>query len=328
MRMMTVLLVAGFLFIGGCSGQGSNVVATIGSTKITEAELNEAAKGQLGKIEAQIYQIKRRTLEGLVQEKIIEEAAKKAGKSVDDYLASEVDSKITPPEEGEVKAIYEAQKGKMKEPFEKMKDDIVQYLTQSQRVKAQRQLFSTLEKEYPITIMFDPPRTKVGEGTIPALGPDNAPITLVEFSDYQCPFCKRARPTIWQVLDEYKDKIKYVYRDFPLSFHSLAQKAHEAARCAGDQGKYFEFNRKLFDNQHAITVDDIKKYAADMQLDVAAFNQCLDSGKHAAAVQQDIEDGVAVGVSGTPAFFINGIMLSGAQPYQAFREVIEGELKK
>jgi len=162
----------------------------------------------------------------------------------------------------------------------------------------------------------------------PVLGKADAPITLIEFTDYQCPFCGRVRQTVSQILEEYKGKVRYVIRDFPLSFHKDALKAHEGAHCAADQGKYWEMNKKLFADQSKIQVEDLKKYAAEIKLDAKKFADCLDSGKYTEKVRKSQEYGEKIGVSGTPAFFINGRMISGARPFEAFKEIIDDELRK
>ncbi len=171
-------------------------------------------------------------------------------------------------------------------------------------------------------------RVQVSIDDDPSIGPSNASITIIEFSDYQCPFCARAEPTIKQVLEKYKDKVLFVYRDFPLSFHQYAQKAAEASECADEQGKFWQYHDKLFENQGALDADSLKKYAKDLGLDTTKFNACLDSGKMAAEVNADFADGQNAGVSGTPAFYINGIELSGAQPFSEFQKIIDKELSK
>jgi len=165
----------------------------------------------------------------------------------------------------------------------------------------------------------------------PSVGPANAPVTIIEFSDYQCPFCKRVEPAIRQVLDTYKDKVRLVYRDFPLSFHQNAQKAAEASECADEQGKFWEYHDLLFERQAEWSSegnDKLKEYASSLGLDAKKFNECLDSGKYASEVQKDLNDGQSYGVAGTPAFFINGIEVSGAQPFSSFQQVIDTELSK
>jgi protein-disulfide isomerase len=171
----------------------------------------------------------------------------------------------------------------------------------------------------------------VSEADNPSIGDANAPVTIIEFSDFECPFCGRyVTQTYPQIKKDYVDtgKVRIVFRDYPLPFHSNAQKAHEAAECADDQGKFWDMHSKLFSNQQALSVADLKKYAGELALDQTEFDECLDSGKHAAEVQQDLADGSAAGVSGTPSFFVNGLLLVGAQPYSEFKKLIDAELAK
>lgn len=161
-------------------------------------------------------------------------------------------------------------------------------------------------------------------------GDADAPVTIVEFSDFECPFCGRyAEQTYPQIVEEYIEtgKVKYIFRDFPLSFHANAQKAAEAAECAGEQGKYFEMHDLLFANQDSLSVENYKQWAEDLGLDTEQFNTCLDSGEMADEVAADFTYGQQIGVTGTPAFFINGKMISGAQPYEVFKQAIEEELE-
>ncbi len=161
-------------------------------------------------------------------------------------------------------------------------------------------------------------------------GKKDAPVTIIEFSEYQCPFCKRFVDGAYaQILKEYVDtgKVKYVFRDFPLGFHDQAKPAAEAAECAGDQGKYWEYHDLLFKNQASLSAANYKKWAKDLGLDTTKFNTCVDTNKHKAEVEKDFADGQKAGVSGTPAFFINGKMISGAQPYSVFKQEIEAALK-
>mgnify|MGYP006285337169 CR=1 FL=1 len=160
-------------------------------------------------------------------------------------------------------------------------------------------------------------------------GDPNAPVTIVEFSDYECPFCARFYSETFSKIEENyinTGKVKFVYRDFPLSFHANAQKAAEAAECAGDQGKYYEMHDLLFEKGVSGGVDAFKSYAIEIGLDSSEFDSCLDSGKFESEVQKDFEDGRALGVQGTPAFIINGQAISGAQPYEVFKQIIDSEL--
>jgi protein-disulfide isomerase len=154
-------------------------------------------------------------------------------------------------------------------------------------------------------------------------------VTIVEFSDFQCPFCQRVAPTLKRVRDAYGDRVRIVWKDFPLtSIHPQAFKASEAAQCAHEQGKFWDYHDRLFANQQALQVESLKKYAADAGLDAARFGSCLDTAKYAERVQAQMGAGTELGVNSTPAIFINGRLLSGAQPYETFTAVIEEELQR
>jgi len=174
-------------------------------------------------------------------------------------------------------------------------------------------------------------RLQVSADDDPVKGSKDAPVTIIEFSDFQCPYCGRFYQQTLPLIEENyikTGKVKIVYRDFPLSFHQYAQKAAEAAECAHEQGKFWEYHDKLFENQNALDVASLKQYASELGLDAQKFNDCLDSGKKASEVQKDFNDGSMYGVSGTPTFFINGIPLVGAQPYSVFEQIINQELSK
>ncbi|MBU0661983.1 DsbA family protein [Candidatus Micrarchaeota archaeon] len=175
------------------------------------------------------------------------------------------------------------------------------------------------------------PKQNVSADDDAVLGNANAPVEIIEFSDYECPFCSRfVTQTLPEIKTKYIDtgKVKLIYRDFPLEFHADAQKAAEAAECAEEQGKYYEMHDAIFENQQAIGVSSLKAYAAQIGLDTAKFDACLDTGAMAAEVKKDAADGSAAGVSGTPTFFINGTKIVGAQSFSAFESAIEIELAK
>ena len=163
----------------------------------------------------------------------------------------------------------------------------------------------------------------------PSWGPADAPVTIVEFSDFQCPYCARfVTQTLPQIKQTYEGKVRFVFRDFPLSqIHENAEKASEAAECANEQGKFWEYHDKLFSSQSALDVASLKSYASQLGLDTATFDQCLDSSKYAQEVQKDLQDGTSYGVDGTPAFFVNGLLVVGAQPFASFQEVIDAALQ-
>ncbi len=307
---------------------GSTVVAIVGNEQITAQDLDEAARGQLQRVEARIYQIKKRVLSDLIEEKLLAGAAAKEGISVDAYAKKMIDDKVTEPTDEEIEQVYEARKGKGAPPLKDVKDQIAQYLEQNQRKHLELGLLAKLKEESNVKVFMDAPRVEVDTDDAPAIGPKDAAIMLIEFSDYQCPFCGRVRDTVWELVEKYKGKIRYVFMDYPLSFHRDAQAAAEAAHCAGDQDKYFDYNRMLFNNQGSLTLDDLKRYAQKLGLDTKKFDACMSDKKYARRVEESLKQGSAVGVSGTPAFFINGIMISGAQPIAAFSEIIDAELER
>jgi len=183
-------------------------------------------------------------------------------------------------------------------------------------------------------------KVDVAVGSLPPLGDKDAPVTLIEFSDMQCPFCRSFYTSAYQqIKKDYIDtgKVVMYYRHYPLSFHPAAQKSAEALECANDQDRMWQFHDLMFDKQQALdpsggtveyTVDDIKAWAAELGMNTSQFNECLDTDKYADKVDSDLADGTAAGVSGTPAFFVNGTSLVGAQPYESFKAIIDQELAK
>lgn len=308
---------------------GSEVFARINDIPITDAEITERVKGRLKKLETQIFEIKRDGLDEMISEKILEAEAKKKNLSVDDYLKKEVDDKIADPSEEEIQTFYGLMKNQIgDQPLDQVRGKIVSQIKNTRKGDVYSKLLERLENDAKVEVYMERPRIEVGIDDDATKGKKDAPITVIEFSDFQCPFCKRARATVNEILSTYGNQVQYAFRDFPLSFHKLAPKAHEACECAGDQGKYWECNALLWEKQPELAVDKLKEYARTLGLDGGKFDSCLDSGKNAAEVEKDIQDGAAAGVSGTPAYFINGIMISGAQPFPNFKKVIDGEIKE
>ena len=171
-------------------------------------------------------------------------------------------------------------------------------------------------------------RYKVDEGGNPAVGPKTAPVTIIEFSDYQCPYCIQWDTQVYKrLLQAYPDKIRFVYRDFPLySIHPEAEPAAEAADCAGEQGRYYDYHDKLFSEEVELGSAAYTQYASELGLDMAKFKDCLSSQRYKAEVTADYQYGSNLGVRSTPTFFINGIALIGAQPYETFKQIIDKEL--
>ena len=319
-----------------CEMPADTVIATYktdtGEQKVTYGELREKLAPQFDELEKRKEDLIKRGLEGYVLEQVVEAEAKKRGMANADALVkAEIEDKVPAPPEAEMTKIFEQAKASGQLPaevtFEQVKPEIVKMLTEQPRRERAQALFNELKTKADMQMMLPVKRVEVA-ATGPAKGPEGAPITIVEFSDFQCPFCSKAIASVDEVMKAYEGKVRLVFRHFPLEFHKEAPKAAEGSMCAADQNKFWEFHDKLFANQQAIKPDDLKKHAADLGLDTARFNECLDSGKHAATVTKDFEAGKKAGVTGTPAFFINGIALSGAVPAEEFKSIIDAELKK
>jgi protein-disulfide isomerase len=307
-------------------------VARIAGVVVTAEELDKSIRNELNEMEQKTYDLRKGALDQLINQRLVEQKAKAAGKDVNDFLRGELMSKVAEPKEEEVRALYERAKAakQVEEPFDKVKDQIVGFLKQQKGQAVLAQYLEQLRAEAKVEVLLPPylpPKVEVA-AVGPSKGPENAPITIVEFSDFQCPYCAKAEPTLKDLmeLEKYKGKIRLVFRDYPLEFHKLAPKAAEAAHCAGDQGKYWEMHGRLFAGTPKLEVTDLKAYAREVQLDAGRFDKCLDSGEKAKVVQDHFKAGADAGVRGTPAFFINGRMISGAQPLEAFKAIIDAEL--
>ena len=213
-------------------------------------------------------------------------------------------------------------------PLEQVRQPIRAYLTQERMQGIRAQYIDTLKGKTSVKVMLDPPRQVVSTANSPSKGSASAPIEMIEFSDFQCPFCLRADPTVQNVLSTYGDRIRFVYRHYPLPNHPFARPAAEAAACAGEQGKFWPYHDKLFASPSKLSDVDLKQHAADLGLNTVQFNSCVDTHKLKAQVDKDLKDGEEAGVNGTPAFFINGRMLSGAQPFDVFKKLIDEELAR
>jgi len=316
---------------------GSNEpAARIGDRVVTVKELEDRWRASNpadhAEVSQKLYDGRREALEQIVAETLISEAAKGKGMSPAAWAEAEVAKRVTPVTEAEVVAFYQGNVSQMQgRALDVMAPAIRRYLTEQQETVARQALLKELRSAGPaVRVLFDVPRHQVElADTDPADGALSAPVTLVEFSDFQCPFCQRVAPTLKRVKQTYGDKVRIVWKDFPLTqIHPQAFKASEAAHCAGDQGKYWQYHDQLFGNQQALQVGDLKQYAAALGLDAAAFNACLDTSKHGERVRDGVAQGTTLGVNSTPTMYINGRLLSGAQPYEVIAAVIDEELAR
>jgi len=314
----------------GAPAASGPLAATVGTYQITTEDLDRAAANPLMRIRQQEFQVRMDILEELIQKRLLTQEAAARKVTEDELVKTEVIDKTVAPTPDEVSQYYEKMKARMgNRTLEEAKPDIERALAMQKQNDRRAQFLRELATKDEVKILLDPPRvTFTIPATAPSMGPADAPITIVEWSDYQCPFCKRAQPAIDQVLNEYKGKIRFVYRDYPLPFHKQAMPSSIAAHCAEDQGKFWEYHMNLFTVNGDLSDADLTKRATDLSLDMKAFAACMESKKSEAAINAAYNDGAAVGVTGTPAFFINGRMLVGAQPVDQFREIINDELSR
>ena len=334
---------AAVLVLAACSTEAqsskppaaSDVVATVGATPITLAEIDERAMKQAASnfgsltLAQALYEARRGAIEDLVGDRLVDMEAKATGLDRVALLRREIEAKVVPPTDTDIAAWYAANPQRVQgAPLDQVTAPIRALLLQERTRTAQAQYLDQLKAKTAVAISLDPPRLKVADAGRPARGPSGAPVEIVEFSDFQCPFCLQAHPTIAKVLSTYGDRIRFVYRHYPLPNHADARPAAEASACAAEQDKFWPYHDRLFGNQTKLGAADLKQHASALELDRAQFDACVDSHKYAKYVDEDLAAGEDAGVSGTPAFFINGRVLGGAQPFEAFTRVIDEELTR
>jgi protein-disulfide isomerase len=313
---------------------GATVVTWDGGS-LSQGELRDYLGVQLIKLEAdyltQRYEAERVGLDEMLSEKLLEIEATAGGHAdVDALLKAEVTDKISEPTEEEVIQFYGVMKRRLRgQPLEQVRPMVVQEINRRAQGERFSEYLGHVREKYKVNLSLERPaipRLPVSVDNDPSIGPEDAPITIVQFAEFQCPYCGRAKETVDQVFAAYPGKIRLVYRDYPLSFHDRAIPAAIAANCAGAQGKYFEMYDQLMSNQQSLTEADLARYASNVGVELTEWTICRADPAQAEEIQADFEDGVKLGVNGTPAFFVNGIMLSGAQPFSAFKEIIDREL--
>lgn len=307
----------------------SSPAAVVGDRTISLAELDARAAGALVKVRQDEYEARKQALDGMINDEIMAKEAAAKGKSKEELLKAEVTDKVADPPQAEVDAFYEQNKARFgAQTKEQLAPQITAMLKNQKVAEAQRAYLKTLRDKHGVKTMLEPPRVEVAVDDDPSKGPAKAPVTIVEFSDYQCPYCSRAETTITEVMKKYGEKVRLVFRDYPLSFHQNANVAAQASECAREQGKFWEMHGAMFANQAKLAANDLVETAATIGVEKDKFKACLDSGKYKDEVQKDFDDGQKAGVTGTPTFFINGIPMVGARDVNSFADIIESELER
>jgi protein-disulfide isomerase len=331
-----VFLSNGALFAQQSHQLGPNdTVATVGSRSISLAELDATALQQPAanfaslRLAQALYEARRLALDEMIGSILIDGESKLRGIDRADLLQREVVASVTQPTDEEISAWYRANQSRLQgATLEQTRVPIRTFLVEERTRAARTAYINRLKEKVPVKILLDPPRQAFKPTNSPATGPAAAPIEMIEFSDFQCPYCLAVRPTLKQVLDTYGNRIHFIYRNYPLDSHPNARSSAEAAQCANEQGKFWAFHDRLFADPGKLSPANVRQSAGDLGLDLARYDACVEARRYKSVVDEDIQAANAAGVSGTPAFFINGRMLTGAQPFDAFKRIIDDELDR
>jgi len=313
----------------------SQVAAIVGGGKITLGQVEQAqpdeilgAKSKILSSKFGLFMAERTATVKFVDDQLLAKEAAREHLTVDQLTKKHVDDRIKDPSEEAIKIYYLGAQTQM--PYADARPKIIEHVRKLEEKKGLDDYTESLRKAAGVKIALLPPRLDVTPGNSPSVGTADASVTIVEFADYQCPYCHQMEPTLASIREQYGDRIRFVYKDFPLPMHQYAEKAAEAALCAGQQGQYWAYHDALFASTtvNELQVDGLKKTAADLKLDQTKFASCLDSGVQAAVVTQNINEGKALGFSGTPTILINGYYLSGALPKDVVTDVIDVELAR
>jgi protein-disulfide isomerase len=305
-------------------------VATIDGTPITRGDLDQALAPELAKLEEQAHQMRRAQLDELIAARLIEAEARRRNLSREAFEQAEIAGKITPVTEAEIAAFVEANRARLPGDPSALMPQIRQYLA-DQRLGARREaLVQELRGRTKVEVLLKPPaafRATLDLAGTPVRGPQDAKVTVVEFSDFHCPFCKRVQPTLTQLLARYPKDVKLVYKHLPLDqLHPQARRAAEASWCAQQQGRFWEYHDVLYSGGPDGSDATLAAAAGRVGLDATKYQQCMASGEASREVQKHVEEGSRYGVTGTPGFFINGRFVNGAVPLETFVQIVEEEL--
>lgn len=315
---------------GAAPAADSGVAAKVGDKTITVADLDSKAAAQLMKVRQQEFEVRQQALDAMINDELFEREAKAKGVTKDKLIETEIAAKAPAPAQAEIDAYYEANKARMgTQTKEQISPQIGAMLKQQKMAAVQGDYLKGLRQKYGVKVLIEPPRVEVSADDDAAKGGGtSAPVTIVEFSDYQCPYCSRAETVVDEVMKKYGDKVRLVMRDYPLSFHQNAEMAAMGSECAEEQGKFWEMHKAMFGNQQKLAAADLVETAGTIGIDKDKFKTCLDSGKFKTEVQKDFQDGQKAGVTGTPTFFINGVMIVGARDVASFSDIIDRELDR
>ncbi|HEX8843253.1 MAG TPA: thioredoxin domain-containing protein [Pyrinomonadaceae bacterium] len=304
------------------------VLATVDGRPITSGDFEERLKPFVYKLRREVFEAEARAIDFKINQMLLEGEAKKRNMTPENVYKAEVTDKVRQPTDAEVTKFYEDNKTRIKGDLNSLRADIADVLRNQQLSRLESEFANRLRAGASVQVFLkepQPPVQVISADDDPSRGEASAPVTVVVFTDFQCPSCAAMHPVIDETLKSYGNQVRLVIRDFPLVIHEQARKAAEAAAAASAQGKFFEYIAVLFKNQSALDTASLKKYASDLGLDRTRFDAALDNGQYAAEVSKDVSDGEAYGVDGTPAIFINGIRLRNLTA-EGLRAAIDGAL--
>jgi protein-disulfide isomerase len=311
------------------AAERARVFATVNGREITSADIEESLRPLVFNVQEQVYAVRMRDLDLKINDALLEQEAQRKKVTARALLDAEVTSKLAPVTEAEAQKFFEENRGRINGDFVQLKSQVVGYLEEQARQKATLSFARRLREAATVRTFLvapEPPVLKIATDDQPSKGDAAAPVTIIEFTDYQCPSCARQQPVIERLLAEYGGRVRLVVRDFPLEQHADAFKAAEAAEAAREQGKYWEYAAVLMKNQSELGADKLKEYAGGLGLDRVKFDAALDSGRFADKVRRDLQDGFRLGVNSTPSIFVNGRRAS-ERTYESLKASIEAALK-
>ncbi len=320
----------------GCSAAAQHsstlTLAEVNGESITEDDVSQSLGQALARVEDQVYRLKAQRLQAMIAEKLVAAEAKQRGTDPNKLLDKEVTAKTTMVTDEEVAAFCASNSAACggPSPLPEAREAVRTRVQQQKLAARHAEFVESLKAAANVKVYLEPPpafRAEVELGDLPLRGPAGAAVTIVEFSDFHCTFCRRAQPIIEQLLKKYPTQVRLAYRDLPLDkLHPEARRAAEAARCANDQGKFWAFHDALYKGPAAASDATLQALSTAVGLDATTFNNCVASGKHRDAVQRDADVAARLGSTGTPSIFINGRPMLGAKPLEEFVQITEEEL--
>ncbi|MCE5332979.1 MAG: thioredoxin domain-containing protein [Desulfobacteraceae bacterium] len=311
----------------------AGILARVGGEPIYEQKIEVLLGNRLLDASREVYRLRKDKLDQLIVDMLLEKEARARGKETDKYI-----EEIAPPggftvTDAEIQAYLDQNRAKLKDwqgSMAELTERVKNYLQSQKRLQAINEHARTLQTKYPVEFYLTaprPPEVKVDTEGAPSMGPQDAPVVIVEFSDYECPACRATHEVVQRVRAAYGDRIRWIYKDYPLKRHKHAFKAAEAAHCASAQEKFWEYQERLY-TADRLDVDNLLKIAGETGLARDRIEQCLNESKFKKLVEKNHRDGVDLGIDRTPAFIINGRVFTGGPAFETFKNVIDEELKK